>query len=247
MSSVLTASFQRDVLAPLVARNAAGEDEQLVRDELLHAVLPWVRRQIAAQVRRLPPTADPCGVSSMMHEAAYLAVRRIDWAKWEQWPVYLATLVRRSAQEAARSDDYLSRHQRVLRTRFRAACIDRERAVGRPLCSSDRMEVALSVAGGRADLAEFLLLGLHPREVADPPDHVIEVDSLEDDVERTMTRASVRRWLEDELPQTTRQMVLDWLETPRSQTLPRRLEHHLRPYVASLLRAVDDQQLAGTG
>ena len=115
--------FVHSVLMPLSMRLKNGENEQVLKDELLTLVLPWVRQQVSSNIRRIPVNADPANVSSHMHEAAFKAVAKIDWQQIDKWPMYLGSLVRHSAQEAARDDDYLSRQQRVLRKQFRNACI----------------------------------------------------------------------------------------------------------------------------
>lgn len=238
----MSAEFVTGVLAPLVDRKHAGVPETVLHDELLRAVLPWVRRQVAHKVRRIPSNADAANVSSLMHEAAYTAVVRIDWEQWQSWPTYLSVHVRRAGQEAARCDDYLSRHHRVMRTRFRAACADAEHRLGRPVSSNEQRQIALEVARGRAEIAESLLVGWHPREMADVPELPDSQISVEDEVERSLARHEVRVWLEQELPDSVRAMVMVWLQTPRSQTLPRRLEHRLRPHVSKLLATVSEME-----
>jgi hypothetical protein len=231
--------FVSAVLVPLVARRANGECEQSLRDELLLEVLPWVREQVKQNVRRIPTNADPSNVSSHMHEAAYQAVARLDWLQYETWPMYLGALVRRAAQEAARHDDYLSRQQRVLRKRFRLACIAAETKLQRQLLTSERCAIATDIAEGRQDLIDSLIIGWHPQEFADVPDSYSEQTSIEDSVEQAFAQQRVKYWLDNELPANVRQMVLDWLSLPRSKVLPQRLEKHLQPYVMSLLKAID--------
>ena len=240
VSTPLSANFVAKVLAPLVDRRAAGEPDSVLNDELLRAVLPWVRQQVAHNVRRIPSNADASNVSSLMHEAAYTAVIKMDWEQWQSWPMYLGALVRRAGQEAARRDDYLSRQQRVLRSRFRAACADAENRLGRPVTSVEQREIATEIARGKADLVEILLIGWHPREMADVPEVPDLQASVEDEVERALSQREVRVWLEQELPESVRAMVMVWLATPRSQTLPRRLEQRLRPHVGKLLESISE-------
>ena len=232
--------FVGTVLVPLVARHAKGECDHLLRDELLLEVLPWVREQVKQNVRKIPTNADPSNVSSHMHEAAYQAVARLDWLQFETWPMYLGALVRRAAQEAARHDDYLSRQQRVLRKRFRSACVAAESKLQRQLLSSERRSIASDIAEGRQDLIDSLVIGWHPQEFADVPDSYSDQISTEDCVEQAFAQQRVRYWLDNELPANVRQMVLDWLSLPRSKVLPQRLEKQLQPYVLSLLNAIDD-------
>lgn len=229
-----------NVLAPLVQRHDSGVPETQLHDELLRAVLPWVRQQVAQNVRRIPSNADASNVSSLMHEAAYQAVIKMDWEQWQSWPMYLGALVRRAGQEAARRDDYLSRQQRVLRSRFRSACADAENRLGRPLTSVEQREIATGIARGKSELVEILLIGWHPREMADVPESPDLQMSVEDEVERNMAQREVRVWLEQELPESVRAMVMVWLATPRSQTLPRRLEQRLRPHVGKLLESISE-------
>jgi hypothetical protein len=236
----LSATFLTGILEPLVSRRASGVPDEQLHDELLRAVLPWVRRQVAHNVRRIPSNADASNVSSLMHEAAYQAVIKMDWEQWQSWPMYLGALVRRAGQEAARRDDYLSRQQRVLRSRFRAACLAAEARNGEPMTASQRREIATEIAAGRSDLVDILLIGWHPREMAEVPETLDQQLSVEDEVERTISQREVRVWLEQELPESVRAMVMIWLATPRSQTLPRRLEQRLRPHVGKLLEAISD-------
>jgi DNA-directed RNA polymerase specialized sigma subunit len=236
----LSAAFVTGVLEPLVSQRAAGVPQEQLHDALLRSVLPWVRQQVAHNVRRIPSNADASNVSSLMHEAAYQAVIKMDWEQWQSWPMYLGALVRRAGQEAARRDDYLSRQQRVLRSRFRASCQSAESRLGRQLSPSERREIAVEVAAGRADLVDILLIGWHPREMAEVPETLDQQLSVEDEVERSLSQREVRVWLEQELPESVRAMVMVWLATPRSQALPRRLEQRLRPHVGKLLEAIGD-------
>jgi DNA-directed RNA polymerase specialized sigma subunit len=231
--------FLTDVLQPLVSRLANGASDQTLRKELLNEVLPWVRQQVATNVRRIPSNADPSNVSSHMHEAAYQAVARLDWEQWQTWPMYLSALIRRAAQDAARNDDYLSRQQRVLRKQFRNSCITEESRLQRQLFGHERYKIANTVANGRSDLIDVLLIGWHPQEVAQVPDALCEQLSVEESVERTLVEQRVQFWLENELPQSVRKLVVEWLELPRSKVMPQRLEKQIAPYVMSLINGVD--------
>jgi len=223
-----------------------GEPDDVLREELLAAILPWIRREIHRNIRRIPANADPANVSSMMHEAAFRAVERLDWSRWESWPVYLGTLVRRAAQEAARADDYLSRQQRVLRTRFRLMAEARESHIGRQLSGAERNSLAREMADGRDDLAALLVMGWHPREMAEVPDEMHPLVNTEDQVERMIVCEQVRDWLDNDVPEAIRSKILEWLRSPRSQTLPRRLEANLQPFIARLLAMVDECDDAAT-
>lgn len=237
-------AFVHEVLMPLAARRSNGESEQSLREELLVKILPWVREQVKQNVRRIPPNADPSNVSSHMHEAAYQAVDRLNWSQVETWPMYLATMVRRAAQQAARHDDYLSRQQRVLRKRFTVMCTEAETQLQRTLSSSERDAIASDVAVGRQDLIDLLVIGWHPKEFADVPDLYCEEVSIEDSVEQSIAQQKVQDWLENELPTDVQQMVLDWLSLPRSKVLPQRLERKLQPYVMSLISAIDGEEIS---
>jgi len=237
--------FLTDVLQPLVTRLANGASDQTLRKELLNEVLPWVRQQVATNVRRIPSNADPSNVSSHMHEAAYQAVARLDWEQWQTWPMYLSALIRRAAQDAARNDDYLSRQQRVLRKQFRNSCIAEESQLQRQLFGHERYKIANTVANGRSDLIDVLLIGWHPQEVAQVPDALCEQLSVEESVERSLVEQRVQFWLENELPQSVRKLVVEWLELPRSKVMPQRLEKQIAPYVMSLINGVDSIDALG--
>ena len=228
------------VLAPLLVRFKSGEDEQALKNELLTLVLPWVRQQVVLNIQRIPVNADPANVSSHMHEAAFKAVAKIDWLQIEKWPMCLGALVRHSAQEAARDDDYLSRQQRVLRKQFRNACIAEETRQQSPITNQDRERIALVIAEGQAELANELLVSWHPREVSTVPDSMSEQISVEDEVEQQMVKQKIKNWLENELPEDIRNLVIDWMRLPRANILPARLEKQLQPYILSLMNAVDD-------
>lgn len=232
--------FVHSVLMPLSMRLKNGEDEQVLKDELLTLVLPWVRQQVSSNIRRIPVNADPANVSSHMHEAAFKAVAKIDWQQIDKWPMYLGSLVRHSAQEAARDDDYLSRQQRVLRKQFRNACIAEETKQQSPITIQDRERIALVIAEGQAELANELLVSWHPREVSTVPDSMSEQISVEDEVEQQMVKQKIKNWLENELPEDIRNLVIDWMRLPRANILPARLEKQLQPYILSLMNAVDD-------
>jgi DNA-directed RNA polymerase specialized sigma subunit len=231
--------FLTEVLQPLVSRLANGASDESLRKELLSEVLPWVRQQVATNVRRIPSNADPSNVSSHMHEAAYHAVARLDWEQWQTWPMYLSALIRRAAQDAARNDDYLSRQQRVLRKQFRNSCIAEESRLQRQLFGHERYKIANTVVNGRSDLIDVLLIGWHPQEVAQVPDALCEQLSVEESVERSFVEQRVQYWLENELPQSVRKLVVEWLELPRSKVMPQRLEKQIAPYVMSLINGVD--------
>lgn len=237
-------SFTGEVLLPLAARYANGENEQVLRDVLLTTILPWVREQVKRNVRRIPTSADPSNVSSHMHEAAYQAVDRLDWSQIHTWPMYLSSMVRRAAQQAARNDDYLSRQQRVLRKRFQLVCTEAEVKLQRQLLSSERYAIASDIANGRPDLISFLVVGSHPQEFAEVPDLDCGEVLIEDLVERIIARQKVQYWLEQELPPDVQQMVLDWLSQPRSKVLPQRLERKLQPYVMSLIKSIDGEEIS---
>jgi DNA-directed RNA polymerase specialized sigma subunit len=237
--------FLTDVLQPLVTRLANGASDQALRTELLNEVLPWVKQQVATNVRRIPSNADPSNVSSHMHEAAYQAVARLDWEQWQTWPMYLSALIRRAAQDAARNDDYLSRQQRVLRKQFRNSCIAEESRLQRQLFGHERYKIANTVANGRSDLIDVLLIGWHPQEVAQVPDALCEQLSVEESVERNLVEQRVQFWLENELPQSVRKLVVEWLELPRSKVMPQRLEKQIAPYVMSLINGVDSIDALG--
>ena len=59
--------FVPSVLSPLATRLKNGENEQVLKDELLTLVLPWVRQQVSSNIRRIPVNAYPANVSSHMH------------------------------------------------------------------------------------------------------------------------------------------------------------------------------------
>jgi DNA-directed RNA polymerase specialized sigma subunit len=247
MATPTSDSFYCQFLLPLATRQASGESEQVLRDELLAIILPWVREQVRKNVRRIPTTADPSNVSSHMHEAAYQAVERLDWSQIQAWPMYLGTMIRRAAQQAARNDDYLSRQQRVLRKRFQLKCNEVEAKMQRQLLSSERDAIASDIATGRPDLIYFLLIGSHPQEFAEVPDLDCQESLIEDLIERRIARQKVQYWLEQELPPDVQQMVLDWLSQPRSKVLPQRLERKLQPYVMSLIKSIDGEEISECG
>ena len=55
-----------------------------------------------------------------------------------------------------------------------------------------------------------------------------------------MIKQKIKNWLENELPEDIRNLVIDWMRLPRANILPARLEKQLQPYILSLINAVDD-------
>ena len=72
------------------------------------------------------------------------------------------------------------------------------------------------------------------------PDDASSDSVVEEIVEREMVCRGVRVWLEQDVPDDVRAMVTVWLKSPRSQSLPARVERLLKPYVAKLLESIDD-------
>jgi hypothetical protein len=237
--------FVDEILVPLAARAAAGEDRRTLVDELYeHHVHPWAMRQARAQVVGLPPHADASEVVSQVLRLAWEACLRIDWERLESWSTLLERKVSHARTEAARTDDWLSRRERVYRRRFQRAVAQSEQQRHRALTPDERVEIAATVApsSARVDWVKELLAARHPSSVADVPDEVLgddvglEVETRLLDAERARC---LRAWLAAIALQEPRLAddLLRWCDTTDSgdRVLPVRLARRVEPFAPLLL------------
>lgn len=232
------------VLEPMAKRWLAGESEPDLAIELYNQIHPWALAFTGSLYAGLPSHADRNEVLSQVLRLTWEACRRIDWSRYAAWPAYLESKVRRARIEAARSDDWLSRRERVRRRSYQCELARREQVEQRALTEHEKQEVAGAVAPSstRVDWAKSLIDARHPSTVADVPD-AIEDTSLEDQVEqreideiRTRCLAEWLKMLAVENESLARELRR-WSESSESggRALPARLAHRLEPYTPALL------------
>jgi hypothetical protein len=232
------------VLAPLASRCAAGEDRGALSLELYQTIHPWAVSEARRRAIGLPSHADRDELLSHVLRLSWEACERLDWDRVESWLGFLDSKVSRARAEAARSDDWLSRRERVRRRSFQREVAMREQRQGRSLTSDERDAVAVSVApgSGRVNWAAAVLAGRHPSTVAEVPD-TIDVSGVEDQVEqRTIDEIRgrcVAEWLQ--LVAAQNGQLADelscWSASHESaeRALPARLAYKVEPYTPMLL------------
>jgi hypothetical protein len=246
--------FIEEVLRPLALRRDNGLPDADVSLELYNLVHPWALAFAAAQSSGLPAHADRNEVLSQVLRLTWEACLRIDWARYEAWPVYLESKISRARIEAARCDDWLSRRERVRRRRFQGELARREQVVQRSLTDCERRAVACAVSPSstRVDWVKSLLDSRHPSTVAQVPDtiHGSTDDALtvEDQVERRELGGIRVRCLANWLTilaaenQALATDLSQWsqLSDSADRDLPARLAHRLEPYMPLLLAMLGD-------
>ena len=236
--------FVAVTLDPLARRWLAGEPEHDLDVELYNSIHPWALAFAGALSAGLPPHADRNEVLSQVLRLTWDACRRVDWDRYQAWPAYLESKVKHARMEAARSDDWLSRRERVRRRRFQGELAHREQVEQRSLSNGERQAVATTVAPSttRVDWAKAVLNSRHPSTVADVPDTINDV-TLEEQVERRelggIRVKCLAEWL-TMLSTENESLAIDltrWSEQNESgdRVLPARLAHRLEPYTAALL------------
>jgi len=236
--------FAAVTLEPLARRHQAGErDAQLCLD-LYHTLHPWAVAFAGAQCARLPAHADRNEVLSQVLQLTWRACQRIDWDHYETWPVYLESRVSRARIEAARSDDWLSRRERVRRRRFQEELARREQIEQRSLTEHERGTIANAVAPSstRVDWVKTLMNGHHPSTVAEVPD-VPATTTVEDEVESQQLDAirvrCLMEWLRIVASQNSALAaeLAQWALATDSadRGLPGRLARRIEPYTPLLL------------
>jgi hypothetical protein len=236
--------FAAVTLEPLARRHRAGEcDIQLCHD-LYHTLHPWAVAFAGAQCARLPAHADRNEVLSQVLQLTWRACQRIDWDHYETWPAYLESRVSRARIEAARSDDWLSRRERVRRRRFQEELARREQTERRSLTEQERGAAATAVAPSstRVDWVKTLMHARHPSTVAEVPD-VVGTTTVEDEVESQELDAIRVRCLMEWLRIVAAQNAAlagelsRWALTSDSvdRGLPVRLARRVEPYTPLLL------------
>jgi hypothetical protein len=236
--------FVQSVLEPMAERYGAGESGRELSAELYEVLHPWAMALARAQLAGLPAHADRSEVISQVLGITWDACRRIDWTRCHEWPAFLESKVGRARVEAARSDDWLSRGERVRRRRFQCELARLEQSAGRRLDPTERREVASAVApsSSRVDWAKLLLACRHPSSVGNVPDMSNDED-VEDQVEaREMAAIRARciyEWLA--IVGTQNQCLAADIQqwTASNETgineLPARLAHRIHPYTPLLL------------
>jgi hypothetical protein len=254
ISSPRDLRFTALVLEPLAIRHSAGESSDELSAELYHVVHPWAVSFAKSQSSGLPAHADRNEVLSQVLRLTWDACLRIDWSRCDTWTTFLDTKVGRARAEAARSDDWLSRQERVRRRWFQGETARREQVEQRTLTGDERLAVAntLTPGSGRPDWAQSLLTSRHPSSVADVPDVACGPtdDSIttEDQVEgQELGGIRVRclaAWMTivAEQNQQLAEDLSHWseLNDTADRDLPARLAHRLEPYTCLLLTMLGD-------
>ena len=241
--------FIRVVLEPLADRREAGERGEQLSIELYNRLHTWAVAFAGAQCARLPTHADRNEVLSQVLRLTWDACTRIDWDRYEAWPAFLESKVSRARIEAARSDDWLSRRERVRRRHFQGEIARREQIEQRTLTPGERRAVASAVApdSTRVDWAKTVLESRHPSTVADVPD-VVDASTVEDEVEghelSRIRSGCLTEWLAivKDRNEALAADLAKWLAVNDlgDRDLPARLAHRLEPYTPLLLAMLGD-------
>jgi hypothetical protein len=236
--------FVTVVLEPLALRRLAGESADKLSLELYTTLHTWAVAFSGAQCARLPGHADRNEVLSQVLRLTWDACLRIDWDRYEAWPAYLESKVSRARAEAARSDDWLSRRERVRRRNFQGELARREQLEQRALTPHERQAVAdvISPSSSRVDWGKALIASRHPSTVAEVPD-IVDATTVEDEVEdqelARIRSQCLAKWM---LLVAAQNKVLAaeltrWSHANESadRELPARLVQRLQPYTPLLL------------
>ena len=254
VSSPRDLRFTASVLEPLAIRHTAGEPSDELSAELYDVVHPWAVSFAKSQSAGLPAHADRNELLSQVLQLTWDACLRIDWSRYETWTTFLDTKVSRARAEAARSDDWLSRQERVRRRWFQGETARREQVEQRTLTDDERLAVANSLTSGsaRPDWAQSLLNSRHPSSVADVPevgcgptdDSITTEDQVEGQELGGIRLRCLKAWMTIVAGQN-QQLATDlsqWSELSDSahRDLPARLAHRLEPYTCLLLTMLGD-------
>ena len=241
--------FVAVVLEPLAKRRKAGERGEQLSIELYDRLHTWAVAFAGAQGARLPAHADRNEVLSQVLRLTWDACTRIDWDRYEAWPAFLESKVSRARIEAARTDDWLSRRERVRRRHFQGEIARREQIEQRTLTPCERQAVARAVApdSTRVDWAKAVLESRHPSTVAEVPD-VVDATTVEDEVEghelSRIRSSCLTEWLAivKDRNEALAADLAKWLAVNDlgDRNLPARLSHRLEPYTPLLLAMLGD-------
>jgi hypothetical protein len=246
--------FTEEVLVPIARRHQNGLSDRDASLELYNMVHPWALAFAGSQSSNLPSHADHNEVLSQVLRLTWESCLRIDWARYEAWPAYLESKISRARIEAARSDDWLSRRERVRRRRFQGEVARREQVEQRTLTASERRDLAGVVApsSARVDWTKTVLDSRHPSTVAQVPDTIHgsndDAVTVEDQVEGRQLGDIRGRALSDWLSiiaaenQGLAEDLSRWsaLSESADRELPARLAHRLEPYTSLLLAMLGD-------
>ena len=236
--------FVAVVLEPLALREEAGESEHDLSTSLYNQIHPWALGFAGSLYGGLPSNADRNEVLSQVLRLTWDACQRVDWTRYAAWPAFLESKIAHARVEAARSDDWLSRRERVRRRRLQGELARREQIEHRTLTDSERQDVAEAVApsSSRVDWVKTLLAARHPSTVAEVPDTADEV-TVEEQVElHELGGIRVRcltEWLAmlADQNETLAHDLANWAELNGNSDrgLPTRLAHRIQPYTPALL------------
>ena len=231
--SALDPHWVETALRDLAQRALDGEDRQVLEQELLTALWPWITRTADRLTAALPPSADRDGVRSEIFWECFQSVRRIDWTRYRVWPAYLRTRVRGALSAAARHEDVMTRGQRHAHKLFAAALEAETQRLGRTLTPREQHTLA-ERSSPRNGLDSVLYGARRPTsldEIAfDAPD---PADGPEEILLRRGTIQALSSWISEDLPPRLAGPLLQWLDHP-APTLTARLRGNLEPYLPSL-------------
>lgn len=141
-----TWAFIEFEMKPLAARLQAGEDREVITQELFVKVLPWVLERIRRECSHLPTGADAHEIMSQMLIAAWRTAGRYDPACPQSWPTALKRRLAGAWLEAYRTMDFVTRKHRTLHNQWRIAVEQEVNQLGRELSDQEKMEVARKIA-----------------------------------------------------------------------------------------------------
>lgn len=246
--SPFSVEWRTTALRGLADRAAAGEDADALRGELLDLLWPWAQRLAEREARKLPAGSDRDDTRSHVLTAVWQATRQIDWDRWDTWPALLLRRIRGARIDAARSDDVVSRRDRLVLNEIDTEVSVTERERGCTLSAHERDEIRARILAALSPRRRRALAGA----VTGPPVLVDSftpaiVDDRWDPEARTLEAAraeSLGSWLRHDVPPELRERLLDWLaQDKQGSVVPARLRTRLLPYLPSLIDRVEDHRL----
>jgi hypothetical protein len=233
------------VLVDLAARVQAGEDPQVVADELFGVIEPWLRGVVVNLCRTNASTSRNDDLESQVMMAAYLACRTCDWDNVVTWPALLRKKVSTARAEVTRASAWAGRRHARLRNAWQREVDAEVQRIGRSLTDAEERTLLQSLApkSSRTDWvsevsqwkSEPVSVALFTEEIirstgGDPAHKVVEADE----------KAKIDAWLHAQLPPRLAADVAEWLEAAKDhdRALPRALRSRLQPYFPALLGLV---------
>lgn len=246
MQSPFSKDWIETFVAPLAKRAGAGEDRNVLADELYHLLHPFLEQYASRKARGLPPTADRCELHSRVMEAALLVCRNLDFDRYESFGHLLRIRLRGATIEAARHDDWLSRRHRTMLVHFRRHVEQIEQVEGRTLSQRETEQVAHQVApeGLHVKWAQELTRQYAPTAWNEIYENTLQdhTGTPEDSVVHAERVRIVGNWLAS-LPEDLRNQAVAWANASleHNRGAPRPLSRRLRPYVPDLMARLGNE------